>query len=505
MFRSILSNYAGMVITAGVGILMTPFMIHHLGDFHYGVWILAASVLDYYGLADVGMRFTLQRHVACRRGNDQREALSSLLVTTLAVGVAASVVILFITVILGHTLPLVFRLSGSESAVFTEAIYLLGIGFAIGFPAKIIGAYICGLQRFDLFNLAGSSATIVQAGLLFAVILRGYDIVGCAAVTLVTAVFSVVTQLFLLRIADPGLRLESRLANLRDLRELFGFGFHVSLYQVGDLMRYRLDSFVIARWLAMPLVTHFNVAARLAEYFRYITAGVAGPLVTEMSTLQGQSGQRQMRELLMRATKLTALLCFLVCALLCLNGKELLTLWVGKSFIGSYAVLVTLLVSQTVAMVQSPSLGLLLARGKHRALATWTVCEGLANLVLSIYWAHRYGILGVAMGTAVPMLVFKVLVQPWYTLHVAALPALDYLKSFLRPLVVVAGFLAAVTTIQSPFPQSRHLYSLALTVLWQVMIYLILAYAVGFNASDRHIVRRGARKLVSARGLVPAS
>src|SRR5215469_6472466 len=207
MIRSILSNYAGMLVTAGAGILLTPFMIHHLGDFNYAVWVLAASVLDYYGLADLGMRFTLQRHVACRRGKHEREGLNSLLTTTLLVGTVASLAIVLLTLMLGRTLPSIFRLVGKECVVFSRAIYLLGAGFAIGLPAKIIGAYLCGLQRFDLFNFGSSSSTLLQVALLFAVLLRGYGIVGCAAVTLVTALLSLCLQLHLLKQADPELKL----------------------------------------------------------------------------------------------------------------------------------------------------------------------------------------------------------------------------------------------------------------------------------------------------------
>jgi len=251
-------------------------------------------------------------------------------------------------------------------------------------------------------------------------------------------------------------------------------------------------------------VTHFNVASRLAEYFRSLTAGVAGPLVTEMSTLEGQAGQVKMRELLVQATRLTALLCLLACALLCLNGKDLLALWVGKSFVSSYAVLVILVASQTVAMIQSPSMGLLLARGRHRALAVWTVCEGLANVGLSIYWAPRYGILGVALGTAIPMLVSKLILQPWYTMSVAGVGITEYLvRSLARPLLVLVGFLVVVR-LENPFAHGPDLMSIVLTILWQTTIYVLLTYTVGFSTSDRQLVRSNARKLVSALNLQPA-
>ena len=96
------------------------------------------------------------------------------------------------------------------------------------------------------------------------------------------------------------------------MRELFSFGFYVFVNQVGDLFRFRLDSLVIARWLNISLVTHFNVASRLVEYFRYVSAAIIGPLITEMSALEGQDKEESLQLLFLRSTRFTTLLSLLV-------------------------------------------------------------------------------------------------------------------------------------------------------------------------------------------------
>jgi len=47
MFRNVFSNWLGLLITGAISVVLTPILIHGLGDFNYGMWILAGSVLEY--------------------------------------------------------------------------------------------------------------------------------------------------------------------------------------------------------------------------------------------------------------------------------------------------------------------------------------------------------------------------------------------------------------------------------------------------------------------------
>jgi O-antigen/teichoic acid export membrane protein len=503
VIRSILSNYAGMVITGLVGFLLTPVLIHGLGDFHYGMWILVASIVDYYGLADIGIRFTLQRHVARWKGANQREALDRTFVTALAMSLSFSALILLLSFVLARLLPPVFRVSGPDQGLFVRVLLLLGISFAIALPAKVLGAYLCGLGRFDIYNLIGSGTTVIQGGLILWVLHRGFGIEGCAAITLVTSLLSLVLHWRFVRFADPQASLDLRQTTWSELRGLFSFGFYVFVNQVGDLFRFRLDSLVIARWLNISLVTHFNVASRLVEYFRYVGAAIIGPLITEMSALDGQEKQESLQLLFLRSTRLTTLLSLLIGALMCLNGRALLTFWVGGAFASSFAVLVVLVIGRTASTLQSPSMVVLLARGRHRALGWWTLGEGLINLALSIYWARKYGIVGVAMGTTVPILAFRLIVQPWYTLRVVRVSFFRYFgESLSRPLLVLAMFLAITRLTNSVFRPS--LLSLILSIVWQVFVFGLLSGWIGITSMERREIFGRARMLIFGRQAVTA-
>jgi len=93
MVRNVLSNWTALLFRALISFILTPFMIHSLGDFHYGLWILVMSVLDYCGILDLGIRPTLHRFVARLRGANQRQALNETIGSALAVSSVVGILV----------------------------------------------------------------------------------------------------------------------------------------------------------------------------------------------------------------------------------------------------------------------------------------------------------------------------------------------------------------------------------------------------------------------------
>ena len=495
MLRSVLSNWMTMVILGVISFLLTPLLIHSLGMIHYGMWILVASVLDHYVLLDMGLHTTLQRFVARMKGRNEREALTQIFSTAYGLGVIAAILTSGLTVVLALFLPRFFALGGESPELLSWVVLSLGLSVAVTFPARVPGAYLCGLQRFDLYNLASISLGVLRALLFVAALQLGYGILVLANLTLTVSILSMYVNYRVVRWLDPELSLDVQRFRWHHAKELARFGFYVFVNRVGDRLRFNIDSLVIGRLLGIALVTPFSVAAKLVEYFKNIILGFLGPTITEMSLLDGESRIADLQKLFIRSTKASAVLSLLIGSLFYLDGRPLLRLWLGEDFVSVYPLLLTLTIGYVVGLAQSPSNGAIYARGRHRPLAWWALAEGMANLLLSVYWAKRYGLMGVAFGTIVPMLVVKIFLLPYYTLRVLELTLREYLTgALLRPLAAAALFLFCAITWGAPAPPADFLHLLQ-TVAWQVLLYGFLAYFIGLDRQERRYVRERGRRL----------
>ena len=501
---NILSNLVGNITGAAVGFVLAPIMIHGLGDLQYGMWALALSLLGSYGLIDTGMRIAMQRFVAQFKGTNQRESLNQVLATVMLLMVAVSVVICALTGLLIFFLPNFFQLGVSTQPLFRWALGLLGLSIAFVFPTRALNTYLLGLQRFDLSNSGFIGTTIVRAVLIIAVLRLGFGLLGVAGVTLTVEALSLPLYGYLVRRADPGLSLRWHNVKLVQMHELAGFSFYVYLCNAGDYLRYSTDSAVISRLLSVALVTPFSVAGRLMDNFRSLISVFNSPLMPRMSELDAQARTTELEDFFVRSTKMTSLVSLFIGALVLLDGKSLLRLWLGERFVSSFSLLLVLTAGYVLALAQLPSVSLMFARGRHRLLGCWTLGEGAANLLLSIVWARKFGLLGVALGTTVPMLVTGLFIQPLYIVHLLNVPLGRYIRrAFAGPLLACALFLLGSKFAFSGQAQTS-IPSFALILGCQSILFAGIAYATTLKKSERRLARERLRQVATSIGRLMA-
>ena len=62
--QNIFSNWMALAVSTAIGFFLVPYVVHHLGNVAYGVWVLAALVeLAHWGLLDFGLRRRVMRYV----------------------------------------------------------------------------------------------------------------------------------------------------------------------------------------------------------------------------------------------------------------------------------------------------------------------------------------------------------------------------------------------------------------------------------------------------------
>jgi O-antigen/teichoic acid export membrane protein len=503
MLKSIFSNWFGMLVLGVISVILTPAMIHHLGNMYFGMWALAGSVLDYSGLLDMGMRSTLFRYVAYYRGANERKKLNETFVTGMVIALVAACVCFSVFLCLASILPAFFKFAGDDRTTFGLLIVLMGASTSVLLPGHFLAAYLRGLERFDLYNLGATVYGVVRAILLLTLLKLGYGIRAVAWGVLAAAVLHLWFQGLLVRRADLNLEISLKQLNWKRTSEMFNFGFYSFLYNSGEALRYYTDSFVIGRMLAVALVTPFSVATRLMEYFKMIAGGVSGPIMVRLSELSGKELDVALREEFLRSTRFSMLLSVFVGGLMILDGKAIIRLWMGPDFIGSYQILLVLTVAYIVTWGQVSSPLLLFARARHhRALSWWTLVEGAANLFLSILWAPRYGLLGVAFGTAVPLLISKLFVQPWYVLKDLGMSTWEYLKGGLARATLAGVAFLGVSWFFSPSVSSPVTYSsLFYACVWQTLLFVILSFLFGLSKTDRRTVKTVGRRFAMSFGI----
>lgn len=145
----------------------------------------------------------------------------------------------------------------------------------------------------------------------------------------------------------------------------------------------------------------------------------------------------------------------------------------------SYPVLVVMIIPYALMLSQAASGRVLFGLGKHQTLAAITAIEGVANLILSIALVPPLGIVGDALGTAIPLSFTCIVFLPRHLKKQIGVPVGTFLREAYTLPILLTLPLVAVLWLANRFFYPRNLIQLALEILTASLLYgvgLLWAY-----------------------------
>jgi O-antigen/teichoic acid export membrane protein len=477
---------ATTVIAMAVTFLLTPFVVRTLGERWYGVWVVTCSIAFYYDMLDFGFAAAFNRFITAEIARHDPGRVNEVVSTAVAILSGAGAIVLLATGAIWLAVP---WFAGPEFVGAVRMVVLLqGTSFAIAFPSRAFAFVAISQLRYDVIEGLNIVRTLSQAVLTVVVLEHGGGIVGLA---LLAFVFGRGYQVALYGIARrlwPALRVRARHVRRRLAQDMFAYSWWSFVNQVADMLRFRIDAVVVAAFCGVGVVTHYSIGASLAEYSLGLVNRASNIMTPLFVRYEAEGDREAIRSKLLLFTKLNAVLCFFGMGLTYVVGRLFIVRWMGPRFADSYVVF---LVMGMALMVQSLMLmanNVLYALARHRPYAIASACEAVANTALSILLARRYGMVGVAFGTAIPLLANQLFFTPFYTCRVVGLEMRRFYAPLVRAAVVTGGFLWVVWmgVVRYRVPPT---YPAILAVSGVAAVaYLPLALYVILGAEERALV-----------------
>jgi O-antigen/teichoic acid export membrane protein len=446
---NVLMNWLAFGTTILAGFLMSPFLVRHLGDNVYGVWILIGSLAGYLGVLDFGVTPSTVKYVAEYRALRDQEAMNRVLSGALVIFTAAGCISLVTSIVVAVSFNRVFDspLAGRTAAA---VVVLAGVNLAVTFPASVFVGVVRGYQRYDTDSAITSVSIVLRSLVIVWLIMDGKGILALAAVTFI---FDIARLILLIRIAyrlNPAIRIQRKYVERRELHRVFRFSVYAFLIVVSRQMIFFTDSIVIGFFLSTAMITFYFIASRLVLYLRMLITEMVGVLMPTTSDLGARNDHEAIARLLTISTKYMLLIALPVGAVFLTLGRNFIELWMGPGYSQSFPVLVILTIAMLVHFMEMPAHTVLLGLSKHRVVAFFTVIQGLLNVALSIVLVRRLGVVGVALGTMIPMILITGVALAIYFRRYLKQPLLVYLRgSCVSPALVQAPFILSLLIIRA--------------------------------------------------------
>lgn len=473
ILKNVGSGWFSLGVNVVTGIFLSPFILHHLGDDAFGLWILIFSVTGYYGLFDLGIRSSIVRYVAKYSATEDYDELNRLINTAMFSYTGIGAVTMLITLVAAYFVNSIFKIPPEFVGTSRLLLLMVGASVSLGFPLGVFSGILEGLQRFYVLNFTNITSTIVRAILIVIVLQRGG---GLLSVALITVALPLVNQTVNTTIALRHLRLRigPRYVSRKSLTLIAGYSGATFLIIVAGRLRFKTDAMVIGTFVSAAAVTYFTIGSRLVDYCTETVHSMAQIFVPMSSQSDALGDLNRLRSIFVAGNRMCAMVTLPLCAILAILGKSVIEAWMGARYVSvSYPVLLILLFPSTLMLIQVASSRVLFGMGKHQTLAKVTLAEGIANLVLSIVLVKKYGIIGDAVGTAIPLTCTMLFFLPHHLCRILKLPLLSYLKhAFVLPAIMTAPLVITLVLLQRWFVP-HHILQLMTQVSIGLAVYSI--------------------------------
>jgi O-antigen/teichoic acid export membrane protein len=479
ILKNVGSSWSALAVNVVVGIFLSPFILHRLGDAAFGIWVLIFSVTGYYGLFDLGIRSSIIRYVSKYTATNDREKLIQFVNTALFSYTCIGALSMVLTAMLSSSVEHFFKIPTGMHSQTRLLLLMVGASVSISFPLGVFGGMLEGLQRFYILNWTSIGATLTCAVLIVYFLNRGYGLLTVALITVILPLISSILRgIIVFRLCPVALGL--RHVNRASFRHMANYGGTTFLVLVASRLRFRTDELVLGTMMSTVAVTWFNIGARIVDYAQEFVSSLAQVFVPMSSQSEATGNLDRLRKIYIAGNRVCAFLILPITAVLILFGKHIIRIWVGARYIPhSYPVLVVMIIPFALMLSQAASGRILFGLGTHQTYAAVTVIEGVANVILSIALVPSLGIVGDALGTAIPLSFTCLVFLPRHLKKQIGVPVGTFLReAYTLPILLTLPLVAALW-LANRFFYPRNLVELVLETLVVSSIYgvgLLWAY-----------------------------
>lgn len=392
-------GYAFQVLTMVTALWLTPFLLHHLGQNDYGLWLTALPILNYLVLADFGIVALLPRTVAYSTGraggSKNAPELQSILGQTAAVVLCQTPLVMLAAALIWLFLP-------KEWAALRGPLGLTMLAFVAMFPVRIFAATLEGLQEQAFVGRAGIVTWITGTLTSIFMVLAGFRLYSVAAGWSITLVGNGLACAYRLWKRHPEI-LPSRLPNLSrsELSAQLGRGFWISATQVGQILQAGTDVLVISKLLGPAMVVPYVCTAKLASTLAnqpQMLMQSALPGLSEMRTAESKERLYQVSTALSQG--MLVLTGLLACVILVVN-KAFVNWWVGPKLYGGFPLTCLILLQMVTRHWSLTFVYTAFSLGHEKRLAISTLVDGLTTAGAMLLLVRFFGYSGVVAGSIV--------------------------------------------------------------------------------------------------------
>jgi O-antigen/teichoic acid export membrane protein len=485
-------------VKMAITFIMTPVIVHALGNYDYGVWEMVFAIIGYLEFLDLGLMPAIVRNVARFQALKDREELQRIYSTSMAFFLPVGLLLAIGLIAFSLLAPnLIMKGPDPGSQKYTLFFIIIGIQIFFVFVGSVFDCCLEGFMLYNVRNYTTMVLSVVGAVIMYPLLKNGGGLLALAVVNACGFSLKYLFYGFLLsRERFGGLRFRVRHVSRKTFKGLFQFGLKSFIWASSLRISILSDPLVIGSVLGAALVPFYMIPVNLVSQARGIVWSITRVFLPAFSGLDALDEKEKSRDLYYGASRFMLGIVVPMIGGICLLGPAFISHWMGPEYAENGKMVLYIIAAAYLIQWLNPfSRRFLTAIDRHEILAKAGMISAALNLGLSITFVHFIGKEGVALGTLLPVLLF----EPYFlyrTCQELRCSVWQYSRNVFVPLLIPALFFVITLAGAKMFFPADSLAGVALLAILSVVAYAPVFAATAMKREERQKVYRQIRQRV---------
>ncbi|MDX2367603.1 MAG: oligosaccharide flippase family protein [Colwellia sp.] len=415
-----------IVIITIISLLLTPYLISHLGDDNYGLWVLILSTLGWFNFLDLGFSYAVQRHIMLALENRDNQSIN-VIFSVSAVLFAILGLVAALCVLILAMFPQILGVDNERQLTAGVVLSILAFKIFLDFVMNCFYGFYTAYLRMDIDANLSTLNTIIKSVLVYFFIID-MNIYGAVAATIIADISTHSMKAYFARKLHPDFHFSLKLVRFSKVKELFSYSKHLVAADIANSLNRRVDPIIISHLLGLKFVALYTVVNNLVNQIESLVLAITGifqPVFTRMVT-RGNDVNGMFKQVV----SINYFVVLLFYTPLAIFAEDFILLWIGAEYATAANLAYILGFAYICRTISRPINALLLAQANHKLLSVANLAGAVINVILSLWLGILWGLYGVAIATACAFFISDVVLYLLLLKRYTNMPILTPLLQF---------------------------------------------------------------------------
>ena len=489
-------NYATIILTNVVGLLLTPFIIKKLGDAEFGLYSLIGAFVGYIAVLDFGLTNTVVRFVAKYRAEKDKKGEENFLASTMLIYLAISTLVVIVGIICYYNIEHIFKDSLTVDQIDRAKIMfvILIFNLAISLPGGAFEGICFGYEQFVFPKSTKIIRYILRSIVIVMILLMGGKAIAMVVAETILSIIVIIT-IAIFAFKKLKIRFKLHQFNAKILKEIFSYSVWIFVFVLVNQFQWRVGQMVLGIVANTTVVAVFAVGVMLGTYYGAFSTAISGvflPRATQMSVREA-SGE-ELTNMMIKIGRLSFMVLMYILTAFILFGKQFVLLWVGENYTDAWTVALIIMIAYTLPLVQAFGNSILEAQNKLAFKAIIYLSFLILGTVLGAYLAKTHGAIGMIAGSVAGWMIVQNVMNIYYH-KVIKINIPRFFKELVHKIALTLILITAIGYTITYIPGSGWI-NFILKGTTYTLVFALVMYNIGMLPYEKELISKPIKSFI---------